>query len=79
MGIDICLFIVYVCQNIFTIISLEYNTRISNGKKVVLNNGDRIVGSFKNTLYCFNELFKFEVISRSDTKLRNRLSNANNL
>ncbi|MFT6698991.1 MAG: hypothetical protein ACJAVD_000478 [Porticoccaceae bacterium] len=61
------------------VISVEYSSLISDREKGVLNNGDKIIGSSKNTLYCFNELIKFGVISRSYTKSRNRLLNVKSL
>jgi hypothetical protein len=60
-------------------ISLEYSSLISDREKGVLNNGDKIIGSSKNTPYCFNELIKFGVISRSYSKSRNRLLNVKSL
>jgi hypothetical protein len=61
------------------VISVEYSSLISDREKGVLNNGDKIIGSSKNTPYCFNELIKFGVISRSYTKSRNRLLNVKSL
>ena len=60
-------------------ISLEYMPLVSDCEKSVLNNGDKIIGSSKNTPYCFNELIEFEVIYRSYLKAKNKLFRYNEL
>ena len=60
-------------------ISLQYKTLKSDCKKVILNNGDKIIGSDRNTPYCFNELIQFEAIFRSYKKSKKELLNIKNL
>lgn len=60
-------------------ISLQYKTPKSDCVKAILNNGDKITGSDRNTPYCFNELIQFEAIFRSYKKSKKELLNLKNL
>lgn len=60
-------------------IGLQFKSYKSNCNKIVLSNGDRVLGNSKNTPYCFNELINFEAINRSYTQSKNKLLNIKEL
>ena len=60
-------------------ISLHHNKSKNDCEKVILHNGDKVLGSAKNTPYCFNKLIKFGSIFRSYKKSKKELLNFKNL
>jgi hypothetical protein len=60
-------------------ISLKHDIVASDCEKLVLNNGDEILGSTIKAPYCFNELIQFESINRSYIKSKNKLLNLKSL
>lgn len=58
-------------------IVLKYESEASNFKKILLTNGDKIIGSDSYKPYSFNELIKYEVINNSYNRATNQLLNIN--
>ncbi|PQJ76762.1 hypothetical protein [Polaribacter glomeratus] len=52
---------------------LQYKTEKNYCGEATLHNGDKIIGTKEKSLYCFNELVKFESIYSSYLKSKNNL------
>lgn len=52
---------------------LHYKTVNKYCGKATLNNGDKIIGTTEKTVYCFNDLVKFEPIYSSYLRAKNDL------
>ena len=52
---------------------LQHDSEVCDSKKIVLTNGDKIIGSDAYTPYSFNELIKYDVINNSYNRATNDL------